>query len=380
MSESPTPGLLAAQAQGGARRGAFAVWAGAARDVLRRQAWLIAVMGGYIALGMAIGRWHGQTIKVTLYNEIVSQLFISFALTAFCVHTFRLLRRHRPKRPLAFLTRDLLTNYLTPHRILTPLPVLLLTSPFISVVSSVKRLIAFMNPFDWDARFAELDRLLHGGIHPWELLHPLLAHPYVTAAVSELYSFPWFFAVALLQFWLIFTRHEARHRLILTNLLCWILLGNLAATLFSSAGPVYYAHFVPGPDPYAELMAHLAGINAIIPLSALESQDYLWSMYQSGQVLPGTGISAMPSMHLSMATLMVLAARHIGRRTTILAWAYLVFLQLGSVYLGWHYAIDGYASTAATFTIWWALGRLGGRRRARRDDERPTSRAEASQV
>ena len=380
MSESPAPGLTAQSAPARARRGVLEAWTAAARDVLRQQAWLIAVMAGYIALGMAIGRWYGQTIKVTLYNEIVSQLFVAFALTAFCVHTFRLLRRHKPERPLAFLARDLVTNYLTPHRVLTPLPVLLLTSPFISVVSSVKRLIGFMNPFDWDARFAELDRLLHGGVHPWELLHPVFAHPYVTAAVSELYSFPWFFAVALMQFWLIFTAHRERHRLIMTNLLCWILLGNLAATLFSSAGPVYYAHFVTGPNPYTELLAHLAGVNASIPLSALASQDYLWSMYQSGQVLPGTGISAMPSMHLSMATLMVLVARHIGRRTTICAWAYLVFLELGSVYLGWHYAIDGYASIAATLAIWWALGRLGRPETMRRRAGPPHGEPERGEI
>ena len=357
MSEFPAQSL---GARSFARGGLIKPWATAGRRVLREQAWLIAVMAGYIVLAIAIGRWYGQAIKITLYNEVVSQLFIAFALTAFCMHTLRLLRRHRPERPLAFLAADIKAHYLTPYRILSALPVLVLTAPFISVVSSLKRLIAFTNPFAWDERFAAWDRLLHGGLHPWERLHPLLAHPYVTSAVSELYSFPWFFAVALMQFWLIFTTHADRSRLIMASLLCWILLGNLAATIFSSAGPVYYAHFVEGPDPYTALLAHLSSVNEMIPLSALKSQDYLWTLYQSGQVLPGTGISAMPSMHLSMATLMVLAARRIGRRTTLCAWAYLIFLQIGSVYLGWHYAIDGYASIAATFAIWWAVGRLGG--------------------
>lgn len=358
MSETSTQSVGVESARTQTRRGLLDRWVAAGQDVIRQQVWLITIMLGYIALGVVIGRWNGHAIKVSLYNDIITQLYISFALVAVCVHTVRGLRRHRPDRPLSFLIADFRNNYLTPHRILAPLPLLLLTPPFISVVSSLKRLIALMHPFSWDARFAELDRLLHGGVQPWELLQPLLGHPYVTSVVSELYSYPWFIALALTQFWLIFTTHGARNRLVLTSLLCWILLGNLAATLFSSAGPAYYAHFVAGPDPFGGLVAYLSGVNEVIPLSALETQAYLWSMYESGALLPGTGISAMPSMHLSMATLMVLAARHISRGLAICALLYLVFLEIGSVHLGWHYAIDGYVSIAATLLIWWGLGRF----------------------
>ena len=360
MSENPAQSLGVERARAQPPRRLLETWVAAGQEVVRRQAWLITVMAGYIAVGTAIGHWHGQPVRVSLYNEVITQLFIAFALAAFCVHTVRLLHRNRPHRPLAFLAGDLRANYLTPRRILAPLPVLLLTGPFISVVSSVKRLIPAMQPFGWDAPFAEWDRLLHGGVHPWELLMPLLGHPYVTSAISELYGVTWFFCVALMQFWLIFTTDRERHRLILTNLLSWILLGNLAAVLFSSAGPVYYAHFVPGPDPYGGLLAHLSRVNEIIPLSALTSQDHLWALYGSGQLLPGSGISAMPSMHLSLATLMVLAARRINRRLAFCALVYLAILQLGSVHLAWHYAIDGYAGIAATLAIWWLLGRLEG--------------------
>jgi hypothetical protein len=31
------------------------------------------------------------------------------------------------------------------------------------------------------------------------------------------------------------------------------------------------------------------------------------------------------------------------------------------VFLGWHYAIDGYLSIAVVATIWWAAGRVTGR-------------------
>ena len=337
---------------------ALRTWGLAGTQVMRSQAWIITVMLGYIGCGIVMGQVLGEPIKVSLYNAVILQLFLSFGLAAVCLYLIRVLVRHNHERLLAFIYADLRNNHLTPTRILTPIPLLVLTAPFISVVSSIKRLIPVMQPYVWDQAFADLDQALHGGVQPWVIVQPLFEHPYLTSMVSEVYSYPWFFAVALMQFWLIFTSNPNRHRLIMTSLLCWILLGNFAATMFSSAGPAYYAHFVDGPNPYLPLVEYLAQVNAEITLSALTTQDYLLSMYQSGTILPGTGISAMPSMHLSMATIMVLCARHIGRTLTICALAYLVFLELGSVYLGWHYAIDGYASIAGTLAIWFLLGLL----------------------
>ena len=358
MTNAPASDLAADRPPSSPLKATLNAWLAAGQGVIRQQIWLLVVMLGYIALGIGIGRWYGQSVKVSLYNEVVTQLFVAFALAAICTRTVRVLLRYKPERPLRFLLTDFRARYLTPERVLAPLPVLFLTGPFISVVSSVKRLIPIMNPYDWDARFAELDRILHGGLHPWELLHPLLAHPYATSFISEFYSYPWFVGVALLQFWFVFTVHTQRSRLIMTSLLSWILIGNLSAAAFSSAGPVYYAHFVAGPDPYGTLLDYLRGVDAIITLSALKTQAFLWSMYESGTLLPGTGISAMPSMHLSMGTVMVLTARQIGPRLTYCAVAYLVFLQIGSVHLAWHYAIDGYFGIAATLAIWWLLGRL----------------------
>jgi hypothetical protein len=33
-------------------------------------------------------------------------------------------------------------------------------------------------------------------------------------------------------------------------------------------------------------------------------------------------------------------------------------ILVGSVHLGWHYAIDGYAAIIGTWAIWWIVGRL----------------------
>jgi len=333
-------------------------WSAAALTVLRDQVWLITVILGYIALGMAVGRWYGQVIKLDLYSDIIVQLYLVLALGVFSTRAFKLFRHHRPVRPIAFLISDFKSFYLAPQRLLTPLPALFLIPLMISVISSIKRLIPVMQPFHWDYAFAELDRMVHGGLHPWVLLQPLLGHPIVTSAISEFYGAPWLIAVAVMQFWLIFTTHPERQRLLLTYVLSWILLGNLAAVALSSAGPVYYAHFIDGPNPYQDLIVYMAQVNESIPLSARETQAFLWSMYEFGDLRPGTGISAMPSMHLSMATMMLLAARRVNRKLALCALGYLVFLEIGSVHLGWHFAIDGYAGIAGTLAIWWVLGRI----------------------
>ncbi len=334
------------------------LWIATGMDVLRQQAWLIAIMLGYIALGIAIGRWNGQLIKLTLYSGIMGWLYLFFAIVAVTARGASILHEHKPARPVSFLAADFKAFYLAPHRLMAPLPVLVLTPSFLSVVSSIKRLIPEINPFKWDRDFSELDRFLFGGVHPWELLQPYLGTPFVTGLISEFYSYPWLIVVALMQFWLTFTSNPDRQRLLLTTVLAWILLGNVAAIAFSSAGPVYYEHFVAGANPYQDLMAHLAAVNKVAAIGAVDTQNYLWSMYVTGDLRPGSGISAMPSMHLSMGTLLVLAARGLDRRLMVLALAYLAFLEIGSIHLGWHYAIDGYAGIAGTLAIWWALGRL----------------------
>jgi TRAP-type C4-dicarboxylate transport system permease small subunit len=64
-------------------------------------------------------------------------------------------------------------------------------------------------------------------------------------------------------------------------------------------------------------------------------------------------------MHLANSTLIVLLASRVHRWLMWAAVAYCGLIQFGFVYLGWHYALDGYFSIAATVMIWkmvgWAL-------------------------
>jgi hypothetical protein len=148
---------------------------------------------------------------------------------------------------------------------------------------------------------------------------------------------------------------DLREQYLLSFFGCWILLGSAAAVAFSSVGPCFYERFYPA-DPYAPLMSYLRSVNDIYPIWALSTQDMLWDQHISRSPGLGSGISAMPSLHLAIATLNALLLSRLSRIAGILGWLYVLMILVGSVHLGWHYAIDGYASIAAVPVIWWAAG------------------------
>ncbi len=72
----------------------------------------------------------------------------------------------------------------------------------------------------------------------------------------------------------------------------------------------------------------------------------------------------MPSMHLAITTINALMLARLNRYAGTVACLYLATILLGSVFLGWHYAVDGYASIAITGLIWYAVQRVLGRKPA----------------
>ena len=63
-------------------------------------------------------------------------------------------------------------------------------------------------------------------------------------------------------------------------------------------------------------------------------------------------------MHVSMAFLFALVGWRASRILGIGFTVFMVLIMIGSVHLGWHYAIDGYAAIVGTWLIWWAVGWL----------------------
>ena len=73
-----------------------------------------------------------------------------------------------------------------------------------------------------------------------------------------------------------------------------------------------------------------------------------------GASMPESTEIGLPSMHNASSLLFVLTARHLGKWPFRLLTAHCVLVFIGSVHLGWHYAIDAYVGWALTLVLWFA--------------------------
>ncbi len=303
------------------------------------------------AAAQSIGR--AGIVSLSIYNESLLLVLGLCAQAFFLGHILYWTIWRRPVRLIGSIVDDLRANYLTWDRLLPGALVLLTLPSFTSIFTAMKLLIPELRPFSWDPTFAVWDRALHGGSDPWRLIHPLLDQPWITTTINACYHL-WFFILIAVVFWQAFSlaNPRLRMRFFLSFVLAWALIGTLAATLLSSAGPVYYERVTGDGAPFGPLMAYLNAAAEVSPVWALDVQDMLWASYSAGKTELGGGISAMPSLHVAMAVLLVLLAASISRVLTWLFGAFALVTMIGSVHLGWHYAIDGYAAALMMWAIW----------------------------
>jgi len=181
----------------------------------------------------------------------------------------------------------------------------------------------------------------------------------MTQALDQAYWL-WLLLIPLATLWQGWNRDlRTQRQFFLAFVLAWITLGTGLATLWSSAGPCFYDVVAGAPSPYTELLRYLDSVRyADHALYARMTQDTLWQNYLREPDNPWVRISAMPSVHIATCVLYVLAARRASRVLTAIAAGYALVILLGSVHLGWHYAVDGYVSLVLTPVIWWVSGQL----------------------
>ncbi|HEU5041609.1 MAG TPA: phosphatase PAP2 family protein [Gemmatimonadales bacterium] len=202
--------------------------------------------------------------------------------------------------------------------------------------------------FLWDGRLAAADRWLHGGVTPDHYLRWLLDSPGLLRAVDLFYLEGFWIGCVSVLLWWGWRQDPERGRFFTAFALVWLVLGALVATVFSSAGPCYY-QLVTGDPLYARLMETLHRQ----PLAATGIQELLWRNYLGQATGVAEGISAFPSIHVAMPALFAWSARGAWRWP---AWSFCLLVLLGSVALGWYYALDGYAAIPGAWLCWWAAG------------------------
>jgi hypothetical protein len=330
---------------------------------------LLSLLAAYVitTLWLSVLSFDHYIVLLAAYFRIATSLWIFVALVALAVLRYRT----KPAADGAVVSllqligqeferrwqRDRFLSLLTP-----PLIFALLLASF----NVFKQHVLPRAGFPFDPALAALDRMLFGGIDPWRLTHAMLPSPWATLAIDSLYH-GWFLPMSLgvmICSFLPAAADEVRIRYLVSFVGVWVLLGSGLAALLPAAGPCFQPTAIglaPGFEPLvARLGAQQAWITSQFPaavLSAVEFQRVLLDMHSADDGLAlGGGIAAMPSIHNALAGLFAIAAFRIDRRLGWVMTAYAVLIWVGSVHLGWHYAIDGPAAVAATAVIWWASG------------------------
>ncbi|HEY0112251.1 MAG TPA: phosphatase PAP2 family protein [Allosphingosinicella sp.] len=205
----------------------------------------------------------------------------------------------------------------------------------------MKPLLNYLIPFWADPALADIDKALFLGRDPWTLLTWLNSGP-----TAIFYHSGWF-ALMMLTLLAVLTAPPSPEKsaLMTTYFLLWSAVGPLVHALVPAAGPVFYAQLGYG-DRFSALQ------------SATETKEvatYLWTIYAGEGFGPGSGISAMPSLHIATTAWMIIAVRALAWRWTVPIAAAGVLIFLLSISLGWHYAVDGIVGGGCAWLCYRAL-------------------------
>ena len=238
---------------------------------------------------------------------------------------------------------------------------------FLASFGSVKSTLPYtaqmfgLEPFFADPFLAELDSALHLGIDPWILTHritEMLNWDNFAVHASILYGPVWVCLAFYLPAIMIFVGEDTRtvNHFVWLYVFSWIVLGNFFALIGQSGGPIYYDN-ITETLRFAELHQSLAATKGMENSWFAIIQPGLWEAYINQDQALGSGISAFPSLHLGMITVtaLYLAQKHVVLRVFgICLVASVMFI---SVWVGYHYAIDGYFSIVVIYCMHIALKR-----------------------
>jgi len=260
----------------------------------------------------------------------------------------RALFAEMPHSPFAFARSFLIDRR---DLYIAGIPLVVAAVVFMPLFSAMKSSIPIFTAYTWDGVFIDLDRLIFGE-HAWEALHPILGFPIITSFLSFVYHL-WFLLIYGGTVYFAVYRREERKTYFLSFYAIWALIGVFLAISLASVGPAFLEPLLNRADFVAQI-AYLERANEQFPVLTIRVQQILLDWHFLGQHGIGRGITAMPSMHVALATIFWLSMRRVSRAT---GWFFLVFLLLiflGSVHLAYHYAVDGIVSFFLGAAIWYA--------------------------
>ena len=253
-------------------------------------------------------------------------------------------------------------SYFSPVRLADILCALFAVVVTISCFTVYKTNVVGSDGYGYDALFIAWDRWIFAGRDAWEVSHGILPSAQVTRWSDFLYH-PTF--IGLLISYIIcvvfLARPALRYTFMLSYLASFVFLGMVMAAQLHSAGPIFDGVIFGDGEGFAPLMARLEEQDVEAgPFVFLLGKEYLLRVYDAGISAAAGGISAMPSMHVVLASLCAIGLWHVSAILGALATLYAIAIWFGSVHLGWHYFVDGLIGLAGLAIIWLVCARLMG--------------------
>ncbi len=247
--------------------------------------------------------------------------------------------------------RAVVRRHIGAERLLCVARYLISLAVMMTVQSSLKQAIPLLNARTYDPILNGIETFLHGGISPsWVL--SAHSRPAVWLFFLDTCYYLWFPFLTLVAVYFMTHVYRARRDRYLTAFLAIWLVGAVIGSVWPSHGPCY--------------VDDSAFPNYEMPFCVV-TQQFLRSNYESigeivlsgdGGMTFGCGLMAMPSLHVTACALYVIFLWREKWYLRLGSVLYLALIFLGSLYSGWHYAIDGYAGVAIAVVSAWLAHRL----------------------
>lgn len=257
---------------------------------------------------------------------------------------FSLFRRKADKDLFGPAWRKFITqDYVTLQRLVDALHAMVGLKILLAMHALIKQSIPLINPSLFDETLLSLDILIHGGINPMKWSVNALHEHGVSKFIDICYVAWYQLKVPILFVFIAHPNRSVFERFYFAYFAMWVL-GGLLTVLVPSVGPLYiYPEWFHGT--YKPLASAL--------------QEQLWAHYQEllkdpTHYLPHSyeGVAAFPSLHVGIAALFSFFIFDINKYFGLFLIIYTALIEVGSVYLGWHYAIDGYFGIALAYLLY----------------------------
>ncbi|MCB1044745.1 MAG: phosphatase PAP2 family protein [Acidobacteria bacterium] len=300
----------------------------------------------YACASHVLGR-HGLGVKIYWADWIQSYgtMMVIFGIGAGVSGVWAIKLRLTEKERLDKIWLRIVRPYATPRLFLRAMVIMVVDTFLIVVYLSLKQFTPILNDMLFDDALIAMDRAIHFGIDPYPAW--ILPFPPMVGLIQTLYI-GWFgLKIPIFAYYLFKPTAKSVH-FFASYFLLFVLAGSLAV-VFPSLGPVYVI-------PHEQVDAIRADTTTEVTQKA--ALQWYWKAIQDPynyERNPIGGLAAFPSLHVGMVALMTIFFCRM-RRLRWVSLVYLVIIEFGSVYLGWHYALDGYFTILFTLILVWALG------------------------